>query len=126
MASAAYPSFLEGLLGGTFNLTTNAIAVALLDNTYVYSAAHDFRNDLTGVVALTANLTGKTIVDGVFDAADGVATSVSGNPIVAIAIYRNVGTAATDDLLVFIDGLNLTPNGNNINVVWNASGIFAL
>lgn len=126
MASALYPAFKQLALGGDIDLITDNIVVALLDNTYVFSSAHDFRNDLIGVVALSANLSSKTIISGVFDAADGLASSVSGNAIVAIVVFKSTGVAAADPLIVFIDGLNLTPTGNNINIVWNASGIFAL
>jgi hypothetical protein len=126
MANAAYPSFLELLLGGDIDLVTDPIAVALLSSGYTFNTAHDFRDDLTNVIAISDALTSKTIVDGVFDAANGLAESVSGADIAAVSLFRVVGTAATDDLIVFLDGLSLTPNGNNINIVWNASGIFAL
>jgi len=126
MASAFAPSFKELLLGGGISLTADTIGVALLDNTYVFSSVHDFRNDLTGVVALSSSLASKTITSGVFDAADGLASSVTGNAIVAVWLFKSTGVASTDPLIVFIDGLSLTPNGNNINIIWNASGIFAL
>lgn len=126
MASALYPSFKQLLLGGDIDLINDDIRVALLDNTYTFSSAHDFRNDLTGVVALSGALTSKTITSGVFDAADGLASSVTGNAIVSLALYKHTGVSSTDPLIGFIDGLSLTPNGNNINIVWNASGIFAL
>jgi hypothetical protein len=45
-------------------------------------------------------------------------------------IYVDTGTAATSPLVAYIDtgvtGLPVTPNGGNITVTWNASGIFAL
>jgi uncharacterized protein YigE (DUF2233 family) len=45
-------------------------------------------------------------------------------------IYIDTGTAGTSPLVAYIDtgvtGLPVTPNGGNINVTWNASGIFAL
>ena len=40
----------------------------------------------------------------------------------------NAGAASTDPLLLYFDtfssGMPVTPNGGNIVVVWNASGIF--
>jgi hypothetical protein len=42
----------------------------------------------------------------------------------------DTGTAATSPLVAYIDtgvtGLPVTPNGGNITVTWNASGIFQL
>jgi hypothetical protein len=47
-----------------------------------------------------------------------------------MVIYVDTGTAATSPLVAYIDsgvtGLPVTPNGGNISITWNASGIFAL
>lgn len=127
MANALYPLFKERLLSGSIDLTTVNIKVALLDNSYTFSTAHDFFNDIVGQVGSSSpNLTSKTITDGTFDAADTTINSVSGNEIVQLVFYRDTGTASTSLLIGFIDGLSLTPNGNNINIIWHANGIFAL
>lgn len=128
MAAALYPSFKQLLLGAGINLTSDDIRVILIDTgVYTFSSLHDFRDDITGVVGTASPaLTSKTITSGVFDAANTVISSVTGATVEAIILYRNVGTAATDPLICFIDGLTLTPDGNNVNVNFNASGIFAL
>jgi hypothetical protein len=44
-------------------------------------------------------------------------------------IYKHTGTESTSTLIAYIDsGTNLpvTPNGGDITVQWNASGIFSL
>jgi hypothetical protein len=45
-------------------------------------------------------------------------------------IYKDTGTASTSPLIGYFDvvasGLPVTPNGGNITVTFNASGIFAL
>lgn len=128
MASALYPSFKQLALGGDIDLITDDIRVAALGSGYTFSSAHDFRDDLgANVIALSGALSSKSITSGVFDAADGLFASVaSGSTIVAVALYKHTGTITTDPLIVFIDGLNLATNGNNVNIVWNVNGIFAL
>jgi hypothetical protein len=71
-------------------------------------------------------LTSKTITNGVFDAADKTLTAVTGDPSEAIILYKHTGTESTSNLIVFIDGLSVTPNGGDIVIQWHASGIFAL
>lgn len=133
MASALYDSYKQDLLdrGLGVDYDTDNIQCALLDTgTYTFSAAHNFRDDFSGVVASAAdaNFASKTVANGVADAADLTYTAVSGASIEALGIYRNVGTAATDDLIAFIDGFSaVTPNGGDITVTWDsgANRIFA-
>ena len=99
---------------------------------YTYSAAHDFLDDvpLAARVATSPNLGSKTFANGLFDAADTTFTAVTGDVSEALIIYVDTGAAATSRLVAFFDtgvtGLPVTPNGGDINVVWNASGIFQL
>lgn len=134
MANAIYPKYKEAILGGGANvdLLTGTVKVALVDTgTYTYSTAHQFLSDLTGVVG-TAQTIGatKTVTNGVFDGADVTFTTVSGATAEALVIYIDTGVAGTSRLVCYLDtsvtGLPVTPNGGNITVTWNASGIFAL
>lgn len=134
MPNAIYPKYKETILGAATNtnLLTGTVRVALVDTgVYTYSAAHQFLSSLSGVVG-TAQTIGatKTVTDGVFDGADVTFTSVTGNSVEALVIYVDTGTAGTSPLVAYIDtgvtGLPVTPNGGNISITWNASGIFAL
>lgn len=130
MANALYPSAKELFLEGSLDWDAHNFKVVAVSSSYTYNSAHDFRDDLTGTIATSANLASKTTTGGVADAADlaPAFTSVS-TDIAAIVIYRDVGTAATDPLVCYIDtgtGFPLTNDGGNVNVTWNASGIFAL
>lgn len=134
MANAIYPKYKEAILGGGANvdLLTGTVKVALVDTgTYTYSAAHQFLSDLTGVVG-TAQTIGatKSVTNGVFDGADVTFSTVSGATAEALVIYIDTGAAGTSRLVCYLDtsvtGLPVTPNGGNITVTWNASGIFAL
>lgn len=131
MASAIYPLFKQALLQGTYDLSTATVRAVLVDTgTYTYSAAHDFYNDLSGVVGTESGaLASKTFTNGTFDAADITFTAVTGSTAEAIVLFVDTGNAATDALICFIDsatGLPVTPNGGDINVTWSASGIFSL
>jgi hypothetical protein len=134
MANAIYPKYKEVILGAATNtnLLTGTVKVALVDTgTYTYNSADQFLTSLTGVVG-TAQTIGatKSVTNGVFDGADVTYTAVTGNSVEALVIYVDTGTAATSPLVAYIDtgvtGLPVTPNGGNITVTWNASGIFAL
>lgn len=133
MANALYPLWKEALLqGSSDSALTGTVKVALLDTgTYTYSASHQFLSSLTGVVG-TAQTIGatKTYAGGVFDGWDVTFTAVTGNSVEALVIYIDTGTASTSRLVAYIDtgvtGLPVTPNGGDISVRWNASGIFAL
>ena len=128
MAPALYPSYKKLLLDGDIDMLVDDIRVVLIDTAvYTYNAAHDFFNDLTGVIGTESGLlTGKSTTGGVFDAANTVVPSVTGDTVEAIVLFKDTGNVATDPLIAFIDGLTLTPDGNNVNVNFHASGIFAL
>lgn len=133
MANAIYPKYKEALLSGSadISLSTSTIKVALVDTgTYTYSSAHQFYSSVSGVVGTPQTLTSKSVTDGVFDADDVTFTSVTGSSVEALLIYIDTGTASTSRLVAYIDtgvtGLPVTPNGGNISITWNASGIFAL
>jgi hypothetical protein len=138
MANALYPLYKQNLLAGTSgydldnDTATDGPFVALVDTgTYTYNAAHDFYNDLSGVVGTDQRITAPTVTNGLFDGGDLTYTSVSGASIEALVIYRhNSGANTTWPLVCYLDtsvtGLPVTPNGGNITVTWNASGIFQL
>lgn len=133
MANAIYPKAKEQMLQGGINLSTSNVRVALVDlGTYTYSAAHEFFSSVSGVVGTPQLLNSKTFVNGVFDAADVTFPATTGATAEAIIIYIDTGTAATSRLILFQDvgvtGLPVTPNGGDINLVFDngANRIFAL
>lgn len=133
MANAIYPKYKEAILQSAANssLAAGTVKVAMVDTgTYTYSQSHEFLSSLSGVVGTAQTLTTKTLTNGVFDADDVTFSSISGASIEAMVIYIDTGSAGTSRLVAYIDtsvsGLPVTPNGGNITVTWNASGIFAL
>jgi hypothetical protein len=135
MANALYPLWKEQLLQFTTNnnLSAGTVKVALIDTAnYTYSAANQFYSSVAGaaVIGTPQTIGSKTFTNGVFDGADVTFTTVTGASVEALIIYVDTGTAATSPLVAYIDssvtGLPVTPNGGNISITWNASGIFAL
>ena len=132
MANAIYPKWKEALVQASANSAlTGTVKAALVDTgTYTYSAAHQFLSDLAGRVGTDQTLGTKTYVNGVFDAADCTFPAVSGATVEAIVLYIDTGTAGTSRLIAFIDtgvtNLPVTPNGGDIGIQWNASGIFQI
>jgi hypothetical protein len=138
MANAIYPKWKEALLQNSADSDldgsgTTGVYVVLVDTgTYTYNAAHQYYSDLSGIVGTEQEIGAtKSYTNGVFDGADVTFTSVSGSTVEALVIFRkNAGANTTWRLVAYLDtsitGLPVTPNGGNISVTWNASGIFGL
>lgn len=109
------------------NASTGTVKAALVDTgVYTYSAAHEFYSSVSGVVGAPVAITAKTFTNGYFDGADVTFPAVSGSTAEALIVFIDTGTASTSRLIAYIDtatGLPVTPNGSDINVSWNASGI---
>ena len=135
MANKVYPKYKEALLTGSSNISLSSgdVKVILVDLAdYTYSDAHDFLDDVPAGarVSTSANLGTKSVTDGTFDAADTSFSSVTGDVSEALIVYIDTGVAGTSRLVAFLDtgvtGLPVTPNGGDINLAFNASGIFTL
>lgn len=133
MANKLYPKGKEHLLNGDIDLINDTIKAILVDTAdYTYADADEALDDVTGAgIVATATLGTKSTTNGVFDAADITYSSVTGDSCEALVIYLDSGVAGTSYLIAYIDtatGLPVTPNGGDIDVVWDsgASKIFAL
>lgn len=145
MANAIYPKFKQELMKGTTgtNLDSGTVKVALIDTSlYTYNASHELYDAggasdvIDAVVGTPQTLGTKTFVSGTFDADDVTFTAVSQDlpnskdSVNALVIYTDTGSSASSRLVAYLDtnitGLPVTPNGGNITVTWNASGIFTL
>ena len=131
MANAIYPKYKEAILAASANvsLTTGTVKVAL--STAAYNSAHDFYDDVSAnSIGTPQTIASTTVTNGLFDGDDVTFTSVSGSQVTSLIIYIDTGSAATSRLVSFLDtnvtGLPVTPNGGNISITWNASGIFQL
>lgn len=136
MANALYTPAKAKLAARTINLTTDTIKAILVDTgTYTFSAAHEFLSDIpSGARLASATLTGKVEYLGRFDADDTTFTSVpagtgGASAAEAVAIYKDTGAVGTSSLIGYFDtatGLPVTPDGGNIKITWDATGILNL
>lgn len=137
MANALYVSFRNGVLGShaTYvDLDADTIKAVLIDHgtDTPNTTTDDFYNDISaGIVgSLSSALTTKTIgtvAAGVFDADNVTFTAVSGNSVESVNLLKDTGVTSTSNLIAYWDtgtGLPVTPNGGDITVTWNASGLF--
>jgi hypothetical protein len=135
MANALYDKGRQGFLDGSIDWDTDDIRAILIDvaDYTVNLATHDNLDDIPEAarVAVSAALTGKSVTDGVADAADVTFSAVTGDSVEAIVLYKHTGTESTSRLIAYIDsatGLPLTPNGGDVKITWpdTASKIFKL
>lgn len=133
MANALYPKWKQALLEFTANndLDGQTVKVALVTAGYTYSAGDQYYSSVSASVVGTPQTIGnKTFTNGIFDGDDVVFTAVTGSQVVALVIYIDTGNSATSPLVAFIDtgvtNLPVLPNGGDITITWNATGIFAL
>ena len=123
MPSAMYPSAKKLLLDGDLDLLVDTIKAALVTSSYTYSSAHDFYDDLSGVIGTDQTLGSKDTTAGAFDAADSTWPAVTGAPV-GIVLYKDTGVAGTSPLIAFLDGagwLDLvgTMAGAPLAVTWD-------
>jgi hypothetical protein len=137
MANAIYPKYKQSLLNGDSDTVltgsgSTGLYVALVDTgTYTYNSTHQFYSSLSGVVGTDQEITGVTVTNGTIAGGNVTYTSVTGNSVEALVLYRkNAGANTTWRLIAYIDtsvtGLPVTPNGGNITITWNGSGIVTL
>lgn len=121
-------------LVGDIDWNADTIKVVLVDEGIDVPAPNtdQFLSDITSGarVATSTALTGKTASAGTADANDVTLSNVSGNTVESIVVYReDPGGAASSQLIAYIDtasGLPVTPNGGDITISWDASGVFTL
>ncbi len=126
MANELYDHGREGFLDGSIDWDTDDIRAILIDvaDYTVDLAADDNLDDIPAGarVAVSGALTGKTVTDGIADAADVTWSAVTGDQCEALVLYKHTGTESTSRLIAYIDsatGLPVTPNGGDIKVEWD-------
>ena len=137
MANVLQPVWKQELLTGVTaaRLSGNPVKIALVHSSAAaYSSAHDQYADISAaVVHVTPALSAMTFASAVFDAGDTVATAVAGNTVDAYWIFvSGAASGSTSDrpLVAHVDTsvaiFPYTPNGANVNITFDASGIFRL
>lgn len=122
MANALYDKGREAFLSGDITFDGDNIK-CVLTRDVPDTATDQFLSDLASTVSTSPNLTGKTVTDGIADAADVTFTAVAaGAAINYIVVYQDTGVSTTSRLIAAIDtatGLPVTPNGGDIEIQWD-------
>ncbi len=129
MASQLFPKGAGHILGGATAVNLVSDNIKFLFYSAAITTTWEFVSDLTGgsIVARSGNLASKTTTNGVFDAADVTVTAVSGSAFTHVVLYDDTpGTDATRQLIAVFDVSSYTPDGTDITVVWNTSGLFSI
>jgi hypothetical protein len=137
VANALFAAYRTSVLTAPVNLSSATIKAMFVDHAddTPAPASDDFINDILSAARVPAiascptlgTKTEGTVAAGVFDAADTVFTALTGDQSESLILFEDSGTESTSDLLAFWDtatGLPLTPNGGDVTVQWNASGIW--
>lgn len=126
MANVLYEKGREAFGDALISWATDNIKTILIDSAdYTVDLVNDeFLVDIPAAarVATSANLTAKTNIFGVMDAADVTYSTVTGDESEVIVVYQDSGAEATSILIGYIDtatGLPVTPNGGDIVVSWD-------
>lgn len=138
MANTLFTAFRNGQLSNTslVDLDADTIKAMFVDHTDdTPTAADDFIDDILSAgrvpaIASAPTLGTKTIgtlAAGTFDAADTTFTALTGDQVESLILFKDTGSEATSKLIAMWDtatGLPLTPNGGDVIIQWNGSGIF--
>lgn len=132
MANQRYSHGAEQILAGEIDFADDTIKISIHDG-LSFNDSHEDYNDIKASALGDVTLSGKSITNGVFDAADATYTAVpSGDEVTCYVIRKDTGNDATSPLLFFFDTdsnsnpISVPTNGGNITIVFNASGIAAL
>lgn len=134
MAQALYDSYKKDLLdrAAGVDYDTDTIRAIFVTAAYVFSAAHDFFDDLTNTFgdggsarADGETLLSKTVVAGLADAADTVFASVTATSLVAFVLYKDTGADGTSNLIGYFDSIStISPTAAQVTINYDAAGIF--
>ena len=120
----------KGTLGDLTAAGTLVKCRLMRQSAYTISQSHQFASSLPAAIVTDVTLGSKTANGagsdpGCLDAADATFTAVpAGAAIDCLAVFKDTGTPATSNLLFYIDGFTVTPNGGDITIQWQNSNPF--
>lgn len=129
----------DGAIAGFTNVdweggdTIGAVLLDSADDTINVNTDQDLADILAAARVATANLANIAVTAAAgtvtVDADDTTFPTVTGDQSEQVVLYKNTGVDGTSLLCVFFDtfssGMPVTPNGGNITIQWNASGIWS-
>ena len=134
-----FPKGKENLLDGNIDLDgSNPICVAMVNTTYEYAAGYEFYHTSVSASQVgdgreaTGTLSSITVTNGTLDAGNVTFSSVAtGETVQGIVVFQSGNAGVADYLIAQFDtgsegAINITTNGGDVTVNWNASGLFSL
>lgn len=134
MADAIYPKYKEAMMSRAADvaLDSETVKVSLVDTDVIsYSSLDQYYSDLdaNGVIG-SATLENVTVTNGVLSGNDVSIVAESNTESEALLIWIDTANSETSRLVAWLDesvtGLPIIPNGSNVEITWNESGIFQL
>lgn len=129
MSNAVYPKGLDAMGSALVNYASDDIYIQLLNGSYGYVSTHETTSDLSGLVGDATLLTGKSLVDGEFFAADVVIPAVpAGDTVLSFVIYD----ATSDKLLAYADTrsdtapISIITSDGDITITWSSGRVFKI
>lgn len=136
MANAIYPKWKQSLMTANTGVAINAtMSVAICNSTYTYAVGHNALDDITAGLVANNDLTTPTVyANGTFQDSGAASITFSavpaGTAIESLVIYKWNTTASDSHVVAYLDtnvtNLPVTPNGGDITITWDTSGIFTL
>ena len=132
MATGFYQSGLTAILEGQIDLESDSIAVFLIDSgSYTVDLLSDSTiEDIADAARVSeVTLSGKSVVNGVFDCDAFTFSSVTGTNADAVVLFLNRDDVEECLLICYIDNapeFPLTPDGTDITINPSATGLFGL
>lgn len=130
--SGYFSPAVEGFISGEIDLDTAVIKAAFVRG-YTFSAAHKFVSDVTGaggtINGTSAALSGKTVTNGVFDAADTTASTTASAVDHGILLFQSSAVtggadvaASAQRVIAWFDtgtGLPIQPGTGSTPITWD-------
>lgn len=130
--SGYFSPAVEGFISGEIDLDTATIKAAFVRG-YTFSAAHKFVSDVTGaggtINGTSAALSGKTVTNGVFDAADTTASTTASAVDHGILLFQSSAVtggadvaASAQRVIAWFDtgtGLPIQPGTGSTPITWD-------
>lgn len=139
MTNAAFATACEGFIDGSIDLDTATIKAAFVRG-YTFVSSHRFMSDVTGaggtLNGTSAALSGKSVTNGVFDAAATSATTTASAVNHGVLLFQSSAVGGGSDVaasaqrvIAYLDsgtGLPIQPGTGTTNITWDtgASKIF--
>jgi hypothetical protein len=136
MANAIYDKYKEALMSGDTNvsLLDGNVKISLIDaDATPYSVTQQYYSELVAGEVAVANLDNVAVTNGVLSGDNIIYYSIPANTALdaeSLVVWIDTANNETSRLVAWMDtniqGLPISPDGGDIDIIWSSSGIFKL